>query len=95
MSKSLGNSVAPQDVIKQSGAEILRLWVSMVDYREDIRLGKEVLARRWRPTARSATIRVLVANRYDFDPAVTPSPRPLRDRPMGAGEAHASVRSGS
>ena len=33
MSKSLGNTTAPQDVIKQSGAEILRLWVSMVDYR--------------------------------------------------------------
>ncbi|MGE0043791.1 MAG: isoleucine--tRNA ligase, partial [Vicinamibacterales bacterium] len=45
MSKSLGNNVAPQDVIKQSGAEILRLWVSMVDYREDIRLGKESRAR--------------------------------------------------
>ena len=45
MSKSLGNSVAPQDVIKQSGAEILRLWASMVDYREDIRIGKEILTR--------------------------------------------------
>ena len=37
MSKSLGNTVAPQDVIKQSGAEILRLWVSMVDYGEEVR----------------------------------------------------------
>ena len=45
MSKSLGNSIAPQDVIKQSGAEVLRLWASMVDYREDIRIGKEILTR--------------------------------------------------
>ena len=38
-------SIAPQDVIKQSGAEILRLWVAMGDYREEIRIGKEILAR--------------------------------------------------
>ncbi|MCC7033611.1 MAG: isoleucine--tRNA ligase [Acidobacteria bacterium] len=69
MSKSLGNSVAPQDVIKQSGAEILRLWVSMVDYREDIRLGKEILARTVEAYRKIRNvIRVLVANLYDFDP---------------------------
>ena len=45
MSKSLGNSIEPQDVIKQSGADILRLWVSMSDYREEIRVSKEILAR--------------------------------------------------
>ena len=45
MSKSLGNTIAPQEVIKESGAEILRLWVAMVDYREELRLGKEILAR--------------------------------------------------
>ena len=45
MSKSLGNSIEPQDIIKQSGADILRLWVSMSDYTQEIRLGKEVLAR--------------------------------------------------
>ncbi len=43
MSKSLGNTVAPQDVIKQSGAEIIRLWVAMVDYAEDQRLGPTIL----------------------------------------------------
>ena len=37
MSKSLGNSIAPQDIIKQSGADILRLWVSMSDYTQEIR----------------------------------------------------------
>ena len=45
MSKSLGNTIEPQDVIKQSGADILRLWVAMSDYREEIRVSKEILAR--------------------------------------------------
>jgi isoleucyl-tRNA synthetase len=44
MSKSLGNVVAPQDIIKQYGADILRLWVGSVDYSEDLRLGKETIA---------------------------------------------------
>jgi len=43
MSKSLGNTVVPQDVIKQSGADILRLWVVTTDYWEDQRLGKTIL----------------------------------------------------
>ncbi|NLH82820.1 MAG: isoleucine--tRNA ligase, partial [Phyllobacteriaceae bacterium] len=43
MSKSLGNQVFPQDVIKQSGADILRLWVMSCDYAEDQRIGKEIL----------------------------------------------------
>ncbi|MBT1155056.1 isoleucine--tRNA ligase [Aminobacter anthyllidis] len=43
MSKSLGNTVVPQDVLKQSGADILRLWVMTTDYWEDQRLGKNVL----------------------------------------------------
>jgi isoleucyl-tRNA synthetase len=43
MSKSLGNQVFPQDVIKQSGADILRLWVMTSDYAEDQRIGKEIL----------------------------------------------------
>ena len=69
MSKSLGNTVAPQDVIKQSGAEVLRLLVSMVDYRYDINLGKEVLARAVESYRKFRNvIRVLVANLYDFDP---------------------------
>ena len=69
MSKSLGNTTAPQDVIKQSGSEILRLWVSMVDYRYDINIGKEVLARTVESYRKFRNvIRVLVANLYDFDP---------------------------
>jgi isoleucyl-tRNA synthetase len=43
MSKSLGNVVAPQDVIRQFGADILRLWVAAGDYAEDQRLGKEII----------------------------------------------------
>jgi isoleucyl-tRNA synthetase len=43
MSKSLGNSVEPQDVTRQSGAEILRLWAAMVDYAEDQRIGATIL----------------------------------------------------
>ena len=43
MSKSLGNIVSPHDVIKQSGADILRLWVMTSDYADDLRIGKEIL----------------------------------------------------
>ena len=43
MSKSLGNQTTPQDVIKQSGADILRLWVASADYAEDLRIGPEIL----------------------------------------------------
>ncbi len=43
MSKSLGNVTAPQDVMKQSGADILRLWVVGSDYSEDLRIGPEIL----------------------------------------------------
>src|SRR5690606_22959495 len=43
MSKSFGNVVSPQDVIKQSGADILRLWVCQTDYWDDQRIGPEIL----------------------------------------------------
>ncbi len=70
MSKSAGNVVAPQDVIKQSGAEILRLWVAAQDYREDLRISQEILNhlieayRKIRNTSR-----FLLSNLYDFDPS--------------------------
>ncbi|MFA7261822.1 MAG: isoleucine--tRNA ligase [Caulobacter sp.] len=44
MSKSLGNTIEPQVIIKESGAEILRLWAATVDYMEDQRIGKTILA---------------------------------------------------
>ena len=43
MSKSLGNTVSPQQVVKQFGADILRLWVAQSDYTVDLRIGDEIL----------------------------------------------------
>jgi isoleucyl-tRNA synthetase len=43
MSKSLGNAIEPTDIIRQSGAEIIRLWVAMIDYTEDSRIGPAIL----------------------------------------------------
>ncbi|MEO6259639.1 MAG: isoleucine--tRNA ligase [Thermoanaerobaculia bacterium] len=45
MSKSIGNGLSPQDILKQNGADILRLWVSMIDYRDDMAMSKEILSR--------------------------------------------------
>jgi isoleucyl-tRNA synthetase len=71
MSKSLGNSIEPQDIIKQSGADILRLWVSMSDYTQEVRLSKEILARVVEAYRKIRnTLRYLLANLYDFDPAL-------------------------
>ena len=69
MSKSLGNGIAPQDIIKQYGADILRLWVASSDYHADIRISKDILKqlsdnyRKIRNTARFC-----LGNLYDFDP---------------------------
>jgi isoleucyl-tRNA synthetase len=69
MSKSVGNTIAPEKVIKQYGAEILRLWVSATDYRDDIRISDKILKqltdayRRIRNTSR-----FLLGNLSDFDP---------------------------
>jgi isoleucyl-tRNA synthetase len=70
MSKSVGNTMLPQDVIKESGADIIRLWVTMSDYREEIRVGKEILARVAEAYRKLRnTLRYLLGNLYDFDPA--------------------------
>lgn len=69
MSKSLGNGIAPQNIIKQYGADILRLWVASSDYHADIRISKDILKqlsdnyRKIRNTARFC-----LGNLYDFDP---------------------------
>src|SRR5256885_8735119 len=71
MSKSLGNSIEPEDIIKQSGADILRLWVSMSDYTQEVRLSKEILARVVEAYRKIRnTMRHLLGNLYDFDPRV-------------------------
>jgi len=70
MSKSAGNVVAPQDVIKQSGAEILRLWVSAQDYRDDVRISPEILNHLIEAYRKIRnTCRFVLSNLYDFDPA--------------------------
>ncbi len=70
MSKSLGNVITPQDVIKQSGADILRLWVSMSDYQEESRVSKEILARVAEAYRKIRnTLRYLLSNLYDFKPS--------------------------
>jgi isoleucyl-tRNA synthetase len=71
MSKSLGNTIVPQEVIKESGAEIIRLWVAMTEFTEELRVSKEILTRVidvYRKLRN--TCRILVANLYDFDPAI-------------------------
>lgn len=69
MHKSLGNGILPADIIKQYGADILRLWVASSDYHADIRISPDILKqlsegyRKIRNTAR-----FLMSNLYDFDP---------------------------
>jgi len=70
MSKSLGNAIDPQDIIRDSGAEIIRLWVLMVDYREELRMSKQILARVVEAYRKIRnTLRYLASNLYDFDPS--------------------------
>jgi len=69
MSKSLGNTVAPEEVMKKYGADILRLWVASTDYREDVRLSNEILsglAESYRKIRN--TIRWALGNLDGFDP---------------------------
>ncbi len=68
MSKSLGNVISPQEVIKQNGAEIVRLWVSAEDYRDDIKLSKEIISRLTEAYRKIRnTGRFLLGNLSDFD----------------------------
>ncbi len=70
MSKSLGNVVAPEEVIKKYGAEILRLWVAAQDYRDDIRISHEILERLADAYRRIRnTARYILGNLYGFDPS--------------------------
>ena len=70
MSKSLGNYIRPDDIIKNYGADILRLWAASVDYRNDTKIGDNIikqLAEIFKKTRNTA--RFLLGNIYDFDPA--------------------------
>ncbi|MBI5893210.1 MAG: isoleucine--tRNA ligase [Deltaproteobacteria bacterium] len=69
MSKSTGNVIAPQEVIDKYGAEVLRLWVSAEDYRDDIRISDEILTRLSDAYRRIRnTCRYILGNLYDFEP---------------------------
>jgi isoleucyl-tRNA synthetase len=69
MSKSAGNVIAPQKIIDQHGAEILRLWVASENYREDIRVSNEILKRLTESYRKIRnTFRYLLGNLHDFDP---------------------------
>jgi isoleucyl-tRNA synthetase len=69
MSKSLGNTVEAAKAIKQYGADVMRLWVSMVDFREDMRISDELLKRVAEAYRKIRnTCRFLLSNLFDFDP---------------------------
>ena len=70
MSKSIGNVIAPQEIIDKFGAEILRMWVSASNYQEDIRISDETLNRLVDAYRRIRnTCRYLLSNLNDFNPA--------------------------
>lgn len=69
MSKSLGNVISPFDIIKNSGADILRLWVASSDYNEDIRISPVILSRLSEAYRKIRnTARFILSNLYDFNP---------------------------
>ena len=75
MSKSLGNTVSPLDVVARHGADVLRLWVSMVDFLDDMRISDEILARNGEAYRKIRnTFRYLLSNLGDFDPAADSIP---------------------
>lgn len=70
MSKSLGNVVRPQEIIKVYGADVLRLWAASVDYRNDIKIGENIISQLVEIFKKTRnTMRFLLGNIYDFDPA--------------------------
>jgi isoleucyl-tRNA synthetase len=69
MSKSAGNVIAPEEVINQLGADVLRLWVAAEDYKDDIKISNEILKRLADSYFRIRnTYRFLLGNLYDFHP---------------------------
>jgi len=80
MSKSLGNVIPPQDIIKNMGADVLRLWVASTEYRSDVSIGKDILDHVGESYRRVRnTIRFLLGNLFDFDPAKNAVPHAKLD----------------
>ncbi len=70
MSKSLGNVIAPEEVIKQNGADVLRLWAASVEFTEDVRISDTILTRLTEAYRKLRnTFRYALGNMADFDPA--------------------------
>jgi isoleucyl-tRNA synthetase len=70
MSKSLGNVIEPEDIFRSHGADILRLWSSSTDSREDVRISPEILTRLSEAYRKLRnTFRYMLGNLHDFDPA--------------------------
>ena len=70
MSKSLGNTIEPQDLLRTDGADVIRLWVASLDYTSDDPLSKEILARTAEAYRKIRnTAKFLLGNLFDFDPA--------------------------
>ena len=70
MSKSLGNTIEPEEVVSKQGADILRLWVASVDFSEDVRMSPVILERLSEAyrKLRNSGFRYMIGNLHDFDP---------------------------
>ncbi len=75
MSKSLGNGIEPEEIVKKYGADILRLWAASVDFTEDVRLSDVILTRLSEAYRKLRnTFRYALGNLHDFDPATNALP---------------------
>jgi len=85
MSKSIGNVIMPDELLAKYGADIVRLWTAMVDFREDIRISDEIMTRNSEAYRKIRnTLRFLLGNLADFDPEVHSVP----NRDLGGLDAH-------
>src|SRR5208283_4515543 len=75
MSKSLGNVIEPEQIIRQYGADVLRLWVASVDFHEDVRFSELIITRITEAYRKLRnTFRYALGNLHDFDPAADALP---------------------
>ena len=95
MHKSLGNVIEPEKVIKQHGAEVLRLWIASVEFNEDVRLSDTILQRLTDAYRKLRnTFRYVLGNLGDFDPAkdaIAPAAA-ARDRSVDSDRTEELVR---